>query len=286
MSSLVQYQGLISGYPSPGWPELTDDEIREAIEAALPHVLKTAQKEKHYRLEREKQALKEAQLSHVPESPEEFFVEVQIRGRSLAKRDGWRKPFELDTWRWPYYKLLSLYFMGDERFETEGPALLGYEDGSFSLSKGLLLAGGVGVGKSDMMRLFARNPWSPFQFVSCIDLAVEYSDKEKGGSKVIDQHVGPRHTEKRSFYYGHDYIGTCFDDFGAEGETSYMGNRVNLMELILQGRYRNCRGPWTHITTNASEADIKTNYDHRVYDRMIQMFNFIEYPADTPSLRC
>lgn len=221
-------------------------------------------------------------MNFIPDTPELLFSEIQKRGHRLAAERHWRKPFVLDQANEAIYKVLAMYFTGDERFETEGPSRLGYEEGTFSLHKGLILAGPKGVGKSDMMDLFARNPRAPYAVVSCLDIETEY---DKDGASILDQYASTLPNTYTGHYYGHDKLGICFDDFGAEQDGKHYGKAVNIMDKLLQTRYRLCRGPYTHLTTNASEEQIQTAYDGRVWDRMVQMFNFIEFSQDTPSRR-
>ncbi|WP_080057157.1 P-loop NTPase family protein [Spirosoma aerolatum] len=264
---------------------MSEEEEQDWLVQNLAHLLVSGQKAKHYILEGQKAAEKRKADAFVPNSPDLLMAEIQKRGAQMAREKFWRNPFTLTRWNRHIYQTLCLYFTGDARFETEGCELMGVEAGSFSLNKGILLCGPRGVGKSDMLDLFARNPYAPFLTVSCIALATDYSKKDEGGSVLIDRYAGLIPSPAASKYYGHSHLGLHLDDFGAEGEATYMGAKVNLLDIILQTRYRVARGPFTHLTTNASDEEIQRSYDGRVYDRMIQMFNLIEFSPDAPSLR-
>jgi len=273
------------GYPSSAWPQLNEEDEQDWLIQNLPSLLVDGQKAKHHILEREKLSQKIALASFVPDTAELLMAEVKKRAEVMAREKFWPKPFTLTEWNEHIYQTLCLYFTGDARFETEGAELMGLEPGAFSLKKGILLCGPKGVGKSDMLELFARNPYAPFVTVSCVSLASDYAKKDEGGPTLIDRYAGMIPSPSGSKYYGHTHLGLHLDDFGAEGEATYMGNRVNLLDILLQTRYRVARGPYTHLTSNASEDAIKQAYDGRVYDRMIQMFNLIEFDPAAPSLR-
>ena len=280
----VQLDSATGGYPDAAWPALTAEEEQKAIQDLLPQLLIKAQREKHYAQQRAAHEQKVAALNRVPATAKELFMDVQARGGKMAQEKGWRSGFVLDDWNFRIYKALAMYFTGDERFETEGAALLNCEPGSLSLGKGLIVSGPKGVGKSDMMELFARNPYAPYLVANCVELENDYGKKE-AGPHLVDYYSSLIPNSDKSFYYGHNYLGVQFDDFGAEGEAVHMGKRIDLMETIIQLRYRKCIGPWTHLTTNASMKEIEESYDGRVYDRMIQMFNFIEFSPKAPSRR-
>ncbi|RYC70832.1 P-loop NTPase family protein [Spirosoma sordidisoli] len=263
---------------------MTEEEEQDWLAQNLPSLLVAGQKAKHHILEGQKLAQKIAAASFIPDTPELLMAEVVKRGEAMAKQKFWRKPFSLTKWNEHIYQTLAYYFTGDARFETEGCELMGVEPGVFDLRKGILLSGPKGCGKTDMLELFSRNPYAPYIVISCLELEMAYSKKEVG-SNIIDQYAGLIPTQNVHHYYGKTHLGVQFDDFGAEGEAVHMGKRVNLMDVLLQTRYRIVRGPYTHLTTNASEQGIQEAYDGRVYDRMIQMFNFIEFSPNAPSLR-
>ncbi|WP_373941015.1 hypothetical protein OEG92_14375 [Polaribacter sejongensis] len=74
-----------------------------------------------------------------------------------------------------------------------------------------------------------------------------------------------------------------FEELGAERKLNHFGNSINVMSDIIQLRYATSRRAkcLTFITSNLSLNDIRKQYGERVYDRMFEMFNFIEIPGDT-----
>jgi len=68
------------------------------------------------------------------------------------------------------------------------------QQGAYDLSKGIMLAGGVGVGKTVLMSLFAQNQKSSFRVVSCRKVAQEYVNggpEGKGGIREIEKYFKP-----------------------------------------------------------------------------------------------
>lgn len=271
-----------SGYPAERYPELTPEEEQAALSAGAAHLLIEAQKAKYHLINRQQHEEKMRQLAYVPSTPEELLQEVMRRGQQEEQKRGWRLPFALDQYNESIYRLLSMYFTGDAAFETEGPGLIGMEPGSLSLRKGLLLAGGVGVGKTVMMQLFARNPYQPYVVVNCLNLEADY---DRVGAEVFDTYGLAMPINGPTQFYGHRVFGVCFDDYGAEQEGKHYGKVVDIMEKILQLRYASCIGPMTHLTTNASLESLQETIKPRVLDRMIEMFNLIEFDKKAPSRR-
>lgn len=269
-------------YPKDYFPSLTFEEEAEAILEALPTILVEAQRQKHIRQEKEAYTARLKAEMYVPASGEELLEIVIKRGQELAELEMWGFPFVLDKHREPVYKLLSWYFTGDRRFETEGPKLLKQPDTVLSLKKGILLAGKRGVGKSVALQLFARNPYQPYVFFVCEEIENQF---DQVGSKIIEHHWFNIPTTKPELYYGHRVLGACYDDIGAEENGRHFGKESNFMQKILTGRYRNCRGPYTHLTTNASLKELNVEYGERAFDRFHQLFNLIEFLPTATNLR-
>ncbi len=148
-----------------------------------------------------------------------------------------------------------MYFNNDPDFEIEG----------YSLNKGIMLHGGVGCGKTTMMKLFRDNPSQKFGVVECMHIADQYKDKEIG-QQVIYRFI--------------NYPSVCFNDLGTEiesGDSSHFGNKKNVMaEIILNHYERNDSKIFKmHFTTNCNGAKLLLNYGVRVADRFNEMCNVI-----------
>lgn len=122
-----------------------------------------------------------------------------------------------------------------------------------------------------------------FVFVSCRDIQQEFA---QGGYKEL-----LRYTKKAYKYNGKNHapengsITHCFDDFGAEGQANFYGNKVNVMEEIIQDRYREYEdhGMKTHMTSNLKPRTelMKKLYTERVSDRITGSCNLIELLGDS-----
>jgi hypothetical protein len=180
-------------------------------------------------------------------------------------------------------KRLCCYFTNDPRFET----------GDFKRKKGILMFGGVGVGKTTLMQLFRQNQSFSYRIISCRDIEGDYAVK---GQEVIEQYSENVQVAVNANPFGHQEVGYCFDDLGTENAvTKHFGNAKNVMTDIILNRYdrikmltpegeqADFRG--THITTNLSVDEIEKLYGSRFLDRLREMMNVIEFPEKTLSRR-
>lgn len=172
-------------------------------------------------------------------------------------------------------KLLCFYFSNDPRFEeTEG----------FSLDKGLMLMGNVGIGKTHLMSFFFQNQNASYVMANCRRITDKWVNQDKN---VIEYYSNPIPIALNTDPFGAQSIGVCFDDLGTESSPSKAyGEEKNVMHDILLNRYEN-RLPlrFTHITTNLSAHDIGLKYTTRVRDRLREMCNLIVFPNDAKSRR-
>ncbi len=181
--------------------------------------------------------------------------------------------FVVDAHNENILRLLCFYFSGDERFELEG----------YSLKKGIVLFGGVGVGKTTLMKRFINNQIQSFKVVMCRQVEDIFSQE---GDKTLMEYSHPQQISVNGNPFGHQHLGICFDDLGTEPESKYYGKATNVMAEIILNRYDN-ELPFnmTHITTNLGTKDITARYGSRVTDRMREMFNLIGFETGTPSRR-
>lgn len=143
-----------------------------------------------------------------------------------------------------------------------------------SFDKGLLIIGGFGTGKSSVMQAL-KNVLTKFKqgfaFRNMNNVVTEFESSQS-------------EEDKRNFWF---YVskGNClFDDVKTEREASNYG-KANLFKEILEKRtLEDCK---THITCNYSESnpyDLEAGLDEfgekyggRVYDRLAEKFNVIEF---------
>ena len=176
--------------------------------------------------------------------------------------------FQVDEWLEPVLVTLCHYFARDERaFEACDPDP---SAPSYSLSKGLMLFGPIGCGKTRLLELITRvDPRLSFQIHACPHIVSQY---RIDGDKALLAYAAP--------------ATACFDDLGFETTRSqHFGNAANPMETILASRYRRIPRPLTHCTTNLDVAGLSSAYDARVVSRMAEMFNVVAFSHLAPDRR-
>lgn len=163
---------------------------------------------------------------------------------------------------------LCYYFTNDSRFMGD-------------LNKGLLLFGGVGIGKTTLMHFFKRNPRASYKVVSCRDIESDFSSEGEKSVRICSYNIAIPENE-----FLQTEIGYCFDDLGTEANAKFYGKEKNVMAEILLNRYDNRLSfKFTHLTTNLSHDEVKEQYGLRAYDRFKEMFNIISFPVDAKSRR-
>jgi len=160
-------------------------------------------------------------------------------------------------------RVLLVYFLADAAQAEQ----LGID-----LSKGILLTGPIGCGKTSLMSLMrlVPAPERGFTLRSVRDVTFEFI---KEGYDVI-------HHRYSLLSYTHDRPKTyCFDDLGAEQTLKYYGNECNVMAELILSRYDHYMfsNMITHLTTNLSATEIEAAYGPRVRSRMREMFNLVAF---------
>ena len=167
------------------------------------------------------------------------------------------------------YKLIA-YFLKDEATCYQY---------NINLTKGILLSGPIGCGKTSIMNIMKYLAPTEHKFFvkPCRDISFEFI---QDGYQIIHKY------SKGKLYESEPKI-ICFDDLGTENNLKYYGNECNVMAEILLSRYDVFiakRIP-THITTNLSASEIETHYGKRVRSRMRELFNLIAYDNNTKDKR-
>ena len=163
------------------------------------------------------------------------------------------------------YKLIA-YFLKDE------PTCHQY---GIDLTKGILLAGPIGSGKTALMNLMKYLTPTEYKFYikPCRDISFEFI--QDGYQTIHKYSIGKLyHSEAKLI---------CFDDLGVENNLKYFGNECNVMAEILLSRYDLfvSKKIVTHITTNLSASEIEAIYGNRVRSRLRAMFNLIAFDKST-----
>lgn len=172
--------------------------------------------------------------------------------------------FILDDDNREIFETLCLYFSGDPAFELSG---------EYTFSKGIMLNGPIGCGKTELMRMFSINSFRPFQVAACRSIASGYQIE---GVTALNRYseLVPVYPQKN---LGFDMIGQCFDDLGTEDDKKNFGNNLNVMQEIIYKIYDNRLIGQFHMTTNIGGEEIDTLYGTRIRSRMREMFNQIMF---------
>lgn len=165
---------------------------------------------------------------------------------------------------------LVAYFLKDETKSNEF---------GLDLTKGILLSGPVGCGKTTLMTLmkYIAKQNNRFYLKTCRDISFEFI---KEGYEII-------HRYSRGSYSQTEYKNYCFDDLGVEQNLKYYGNECNVMAEIILSRYDLfiARKVITHLTTNLSATEIETAYGNRIRSRLRGMLNLIAFDKNTADKR-
>lgn len=178
--------------------------------------------------------------------------------------------YEVDEMNAEVVDQLCCYFANDRGFNGD-------------LDKGLFLMGGVGVGKTSIMRFFIKNQRYSYRMEACRDVETNYSAL---GDDYLHRVSNNLPIAVNADPFGHQQIGFCFDDLGTESDGKHYGKGKNVMADVILNRYDNGLAYIsTHITTNLSADEVKTMYGSRVTDRIREMFNIIKFPSKSKSRR-
>lgn len=252
--------------------ELSEEEKNEAIEKALFELRYQKNAERNARAHREKIMAPVAVVRYTSD---------QLKQALHAE-----PAFDIDQDNEQVVNLLCQYFAEDPEFQSHKDV-----DGRpYSLEKGILLFGAVGVGKTQLLEIFRNNQKQSYQVVTCHDVEGTYAKNgpdyhPQTGAQGLRKYFGMVSLQTNN-QYGHNTLGFFFDDLGQEiTNTKYFGTERNVMEEVLIQRYKNGLFTSTHITTNLNREMIKETYGIRVADRIREMFNFIAFPPNAKSRR-
>lgn len=251
--------------------ELTADETAEA--------LNQARREKYYREEESRNRQAEtARLNFMrgewgPEVMLEYAQWRAMRHCGFSRNGGndGKPVFAIDEHNQMIIQALCLYFTNNPEFEQL--------NANWKLNKGLMLCGGVGVGKTKLMQVFAVNKRQVYEVVKARDLSSLFARKPaQEAYDMIEQYSGVhRPVIRHEDTLWQEHLGLCIDDVGTDDERVNYGNREDVIASILDGRYSNNKlvRCMTHVTTNLDEEGLEAKYGQRVTSRMIEMFNVI-----------
>ncbi len=160
--------------------------------------------------------------------------------------------------------------------------------GNLDPAKGLWLWGDIGTGKSTMLeiiRSFCRGCRPPESYRNTGGYGRRRDEKWPYGFRITNASVVAGVFAKQGYPGIEEYITTCrqaFDEVGRECiPVGYFGNMENVFQYIIQRRYDLRDGDFTHVTSNLSPDQIGAVYGDHIYDRCIEMFNFVEMSGES-----
>lgn len=236
-------------------PQFTEIELDiDETELAVTEGLRLAREAKYYRLKREEYNKKiNATEAFKTASSEELFEAFKASFK-FADEIHERK-----------IKQLCCYFANDKRFNGD-------------LSKGILIVGKKGTGKTELMRFFAANQNHSFRLEIMLDLSFDYKMSGEKGLECYNTNF--RITPN---IFGKTDCGYCFDDLGTEEIPSrHFAESKNIFSEIIQLRYHN-QLPFnsTHAISNKPLSEFSELYGSRCSDRMKEMFNVITFDHES-----
>lgn len=225
---------------------------------------------------------KKGQSSAITQMPKGYFDKRQLTlSEALQLRSKQKRVFEpLTTYenaRSVFWKVIqakmkskgSSFEVDDSNRQTLADlcAYFSRNPGNLDRTKGIILMGSVGTGKTLLMEIcrtfcgFLRNDTHGFRIDSCKDIYNEVSFRHDVASleKYMKQN-------------------RCFDDLGHEPTNfKLFGNDVSVFEIILSARYdREQKTEMiTHATTNLNLDEIGERYGGRIKDRIVERFNIV-----------
>ena len=141
--------------------------------------------------------------------------------------------------------------------------------------KGIWFWGSIGTGKSTLMKILAevqRTDGRGFKCVNCSELTTKFSAHGLGAlnESTFNEMLSAKPVERG------------FDEVGREPiPAKYFGNDLNVVQYSLGMRYELRNIVKTHVTTNMKKESISLVYGDYIFDRLNEMFNFIEIKGES-----
>lgn len=210
-------------------------------------------------------------------SPEDFKKELYFRFSKEYFKQNKRK-YCLSNDYLENLKPIMYYFLGDMDNFLKCKNLYQNEKCKPSLSKGLLIIGNFGNGKTSTLKAFSE-----------VTKGTKKQFKIIGTKEAVTKFSFLKNDNYRQKVFYEDLINTnfMFDDLLKEELASSYG-MINLIEQVLEGKYR--LNKVAHATLNYKEREngivedvedavlqIGEKYGNYMYDRVFSMFNIIEF---------
>lgn len=162
-------------------------------------------------------------------------------------------------------------------------ATLGRQPGRLDPTKGILLFGPIGTGKTTLMR--------------GLQYYLALINRKMFGFSRNDICLEVRSSSEMALYFARDGMdalarwmerGTCghlcIDEIGREEETKFFGTPCNVVRTVLQMRYEQRGEIYTLGTTNIDmehPAEFSDRYGDYVLDRTKEMFNIVRVDGES-----
>lgn len=161
--------------------------------------------------------------------------------------------FFMQPWNDQFIKAICFFLSADPRFESE----LG-----FSFTKGLLIQGTAGLGKTETIRAVADNPLYPIKIISILEVSEQV------------QQYGKCHLNTKQLL--------LVDDVGTEPEViNHYGTKINWFKDFIELYYlENKTFNGLMLTTNLGGEELESRYGYRVRSRIREIFNVIKLESD------
>ncbi len=180
--------------------------------------------------------------------------------------------FTIDAENTKQFDLLVWYFVKHPYFlKVENKTSTVVND--YSFSKGVMLLGNVGCGKTTMFNTVLdvlRGFQMGFLIHSCLDVEEGFA---KSGYESLEN-------------YGKPYT-KAFDDLGFDDVVKFYGNEERIMIRVIEKRHRLFidSNVITHFTTNLGGEEIKARYGDRIHSRLKEMCNIITFGKNAKDRR-
>lgn len=241
------------------WTMPPDFEEIALTEEEIEYALYDARCEKYFK---EKERKEKEQKAKLLQDCLRLFTTDQLRDNVLKNNPD----FVVDEQSEKVFNLLCQYFSQDPEFEKSG----------YKLNKGIMLTGPVGVGKTELLRIFQKNKRQCYHLISVYEIEAAC---QKNGVDFFQVYIGavPGRGNTPEYFYQRS-VGWAFDDIGRESIVFDFGNKSDVVSKIIQTRYLSKNHiPFTnlHLTTNLTPGEIESRYDYAVKSRLREMFNYI-----------
>jgi DNA replication protein DnaC len=218
-----------------------------------PQILQQANSRKiHLEWQKEnRRKEKEAELAKQEELKKNWSASRMFRYMEWASFSKYKEQLIVNDDNKALITALCFFVSRDPRFETEL---------KYSFSKGLLVRGNVGIGKTHLMKCLSENDLNPIKILSMLEITQEV--RENGEYQIE---------------YGRNKI-IYLDDVGTEEPVvNHYGTKITFFKNFIETMYlREADFAKLVISTNNSASEIEEKYGFRVRSRIKDMFNIID----------